>query len=418
MQTLISDKKYKITRKEKYDFEGESYSKSYPNLHRYPATMIPQIGIEILKELNINAKSLLDPYCGSGSSFIAGYNEQIPFMKGFDLNPLAVLISKAKFTKLDLKELEYYYSNIVTAITNAQFEINDICDLKTPNITNVEYWFSQNVLKKLIIIKSMIDKIDNIQIKNFFLVPFSETIRESSLSRNGEFKLFRIPKDKIDTFNPNPYDIFLTKIALIITNYKKYYYPLLNNNIKTEIELNSFTFKDEKFDIVLTSPPYGDSKTTVAYGQFSTFINEWLGIEYARKIDSILMGGKTKKELYKNSIITDYIEDIYNISPKRAFEVSSFYYDLEDSINEVSKSINNNGYAVYIVGNRNVKGINLPTDQFIVECFEKNGFKHKITYNRKLGNKTMPLQNSPTNMKGILSNTMSDEYIIITKKSK
>jgi hypothetical protein len=44
--------KYLITRNEKYDFLGQSYATQYPNIHKYPATMIPQIGIELLKEIN------------------------------------------------------------------------------------------------------------------------------------------------------------------------------------------------------------------------------------------------------------------------------------------------------------------------------------------------------------------------------
>ena len=36
-----------------YDFKGENYSTVFPNLHRYPATMLPQIGIRLFKELKI-----------------------------------------------------------------------------------------------------------------------------------------------------------------------------------------------------------------------------------------------------------------------------------------------------------------------------------------------------------------------------
>ncbi|MDE7217868.1 MAG: hypothetical protein K2N20_07250, partial [Helicobacter sp.] len=34
----------------KYDFLGQSYASLYPNLHKYPATMLPQIGLELLKD--------------------------------------------------------------------------------------------------------------------------------------------------------------------------------------------------------------------------------------------------------------------------------------------------------------------------------------------------------------------------------
>ncbi|MDR2490537.1 MAG: hypothetical protein LBD20_03940 [Spirochaetaceae bacterium] len=87
--------KYSVVRNEKYDYIGQSYSSAYPNLHRYPATMIPQIGIDILKEFNISSGKLLDPYCGSGTSFICGLVSGINDMDGFDINPLAVLISRA-----------------------------------------------------------------------------------------------------------------------------------------------------------------------------------------------------------------------------------------------------------------------------------------------------------------------------------
>ena len=97
---------YKVIRNNKYDFAGSSYSDAYPNLHKYPATMLPQIGIDLFKEFDIKANSLLDPYCGSGSSFTVGLDRGVKEMYGFDLNPLAVLISKAKFTKLLPEKIE------------------------------------------------------------------------------------------------------------------------------------------------------------------------------------------------------------------------------------------------------------------------------------------------------------------------
>ena len=80
------------------------------------------------------------------------------------------------------------------------------------------------------------------------------------------------------------------------------------------------------------------------------------------------------------------------------------------------KTINKKGKAIYIVGNRCVKDIQLPTDQFVAEQFEYNGFKHCITYERLLGNKSMPLKNSPTNIAGQRKGTMTKEYIVVCEK--
>ncbi|MDR1838877.1 MAG: modification methylase, partial [Treponema sp.] len=300
-------KNYNVERNKKYDYIGQSYATLYPNLHRYPATMIPQIGIDILKELSISSGKMLDPYCGSGSSFVCGLECGIKKMSGFDINPLAVLIAKAKFTKLDIDEIDLAYQRL----RNDVFEISKyekkIKEIEIPEITNMEYWFSKPVVVNLSIIKHCIYNIENTDIQTFFLVPFSETVRECSFTRNNEFKLFRIKPEEILNFNPDVVSYYFKKLNDVIQYYKMYYLPKLNNNISVKIHSETFQKKNEKYDVVLTSPPYGDSRTTVAYGQFSALSNEWLGINTARKIDSMLMGGKRVNEVIKNGCIAESI---------------------------------------------------------------------------------------------------------------
>ncbi len=406
--------KYKVIRNEKYDFIGQSYSTSYPNIHKYPATMIPQIGIELFKEFEIKRGKLLDPYCGSGSSFTVGLDRGLTEMYGFDINPLAVLISRAKFTKVDIEKAK----EIRRQLRNRVYEFIKIEDnlkkIEIPQHYNVDFWFSKVVLQNLSVLKHFIDKIQ-IDIRRLFLVPLSETIRECSYTRNHEFKLYRIKPEEILQFNPDVFGVYFDKLNKVIDIYEKYYLPKLNE-VKIDISYSKFPKKENEFDIVLTSPPYGDSFTTVAYGQFSMFSNQWFGIKYARQIDKMLMGGSVVKEIYPNSIITDFINEISKKSIRRALEVSSFYFDLDKSIKDVANSIKKRGKIIYIVGNRTVKDIQLPTDQFIAERFENYGLRHIITYERLLGNKAMPLQNSPSNKVGQRKGTMTKEYIVVCEK--
>lgn len=407
---------YKVIRNTKYDYAGQSYSSCYPNLHKYPATMLPQIGIDVLKELNISSGNLLDPYCGSGSSFSSGLECGIEKMYGYDINPLAVLLSKVKFTRISLDKLldtsKEFKNNVYDFIENKK----SVRNLPLPQITNIDFWFSKEVINNLTVLKYFIDKIKNNNIKNFFLLPFSETVRECSYTRNNEFKLFRISPEALLSFNPDVISVYFKKFNDVFLYYEYFYLPKLGDNVHIEIRYNKFDLHNVYFDVVLTSPPYGDSRTTVAYGQFSTLSNEWLGINYARKIDTMLMGGKKLKENIKNGIIADFIHQIAIIDSKRALEVSAFYNDLENSIKKVAKSLRKGGKIIYVVGNRTVKNIYLPTDQFIAEKFEENGFKHLITYERALSGKSMPKKNSPTNKKGETVNTMLSEYIVICEK--
>ncbi len=245
------------------------------------------------------------------------------------------------------------------------------------------------------------------------MLSFSETLREASWTRNNEFKLFRM-KD-YENYKPNVYAIFIKNLESLVKDYLQFYQSKLQD-ISLNLVNASFQNSKQKFDTLLTSPPYGDSKTTVAYGQFSTFINEWLGFKDARKLDSKLMGGVKAQKLYDTGLIKDYILEISKIDKKRALEASSFYFDLESSIQSLIDSINLGGKVFFVVGNRRVKNIELPTDKFIAEVFCNNGFMHLQTIKRKISNKSMPLLNSPSNKSGFKCNTMNEEYIIVCEK--
>lgn len=407
---------YRVERNIKYDFAGQSYASKYPNLHRYPATMLPQIGIEVLKELKINSGVLLDPYCGSGSSFSSGLEVGIKEMHGYDLNPLAVLISKSKFTLIDISKARVTSQNLRNEIFDFMKDEKNILEVSIPDIKNIDYWFSPEITNELAVIKYFIEQIKDENIKSFFKLPFAETVRDCSYTRNSEFKLFRMKPELLINFNPNVLGVFFSKLKTAINIYEAVYYPKLKKGADVKVNFNSYHQNGKKYDIVLTSPPYGDSKTTVAYGQFSNFANEWLDYKQARQVDKMLMGGNIIKSHYNDGLISEKIIQIAETSLQRSYEVSSFYRDLEESIKNVAESVVPMGYSIYVVGNRIVKSVKLDTDQFIAEKFEKFGFEHLITYERLLGNKSMPSKNSPTNVSGKTQSTMTTEYIVICQK--
>ena len=334
-----------------------------------------------------------------------------PSSLGFDINPLAVLIAESRYTKLNVTKLFNYRKNI-------EFNIyyKEEADLPPP-VTNIDFWFSKEVIKNLTIIRhSILKKVDNKKYQSLFWLAFSETVRFASYTRNGEFKLYRMPEEKRKSFHPDVFKLYFKNLDKILNTYVEIYLPLLKKQ-KFHFYNKEFMYEKKKYDAVLTSPPYGDSRTTVAYGQFSTLSNEWMDFSNSRKIDSQLMGGGRVKTLYNKGVLSLSIQKINNINQKRALEVSSFYMDLEKSIKEVSHAIVNKGFSIYVVGNRTVKNITLATDQFIAEQFEKNGFRHVLTYERSISSKVMPSQNSPTNIAGKKVKTMNKEYIIICQKS-
>lgn len=407
---------------ETWDYKGVNTKEYTHCFHIYPAMMIPQIARRLLEEYGSKAKLLFDPYCGTGTSLVEANLKGINAI-GTDINELARLIAKVKTTRLNINELKKYIDQFNDFIFHQLFsnEINFVIDI--PNVTNIDYWFSKSAQRKLGIVLYFINQISNRDIADFFKVAFSETVRDSSFTKLNEFKLVKEKKleGRID---PDVYSIMNSKLQRNFSGLKEFLSEIDDNvftrvyGFNTVFDIPISVVKPNSIDIVLTSPPYGDSKTTVAYGQFSRFSSEWLSLKNANEVDKLSMGGKIYKELidFDYPILNDTIKMIKDKDEKRAFDVFSFYKDYEMSIKNISKIVKEGGFVCYVVGNRTVKGIQIPNDEITKEMFERNGFEYIETIVRNIPSKRMPLKNSPTNVTGETAETMKKEFIVILQK--
>jgi hypothetical protein len=396
-----------------------SYEKKYThNIHTYPAMMIPPISeniIRIMKTYQPGIKNLLDPFAGSGTvlleGILAGMN-----VWGLDLNPLACLISKAKCTPINPEILkktnEILLKNISTDINNKNIKTDK------PDFYNIDYWFKDYVIKHLQIIKQRIKEIDDKDIRTLYWVAFSQTVRDCSNTRNNE----------LSEFNPSVLDVFKTNInkceegiAELYENYQEGSSIEILARDTRDFEIN------EKMDIMITSPPYGDSRTTVAYGQFSKLSLQWLDMEdynYVSsqiekdKLDKYLLGGMNNIE--ENYLPSDSLKEslraIAKIDKNRALDVLSFYVDLDKCMASITKHMKVNSYQFWVVGNRTVKKVNIPTNVIIGELGAQYNLITVATIPRNISNKRMPKENSPTNIKGKKVTTMNKENIVVLRK--
>jgi tRNA G10 N-methylase Trm11 len=192
---------------------------------------------------------------------------------------------------------------------------------------------------------------------------------------------------QIEKFNPDVFGIIEFKLSRNRNGLASYLKA--KNNTKATTEVYSFNtvkfipqdiLPEDSVDLVVTSPPYGDSRTTVAYGQFSRLANQWLDVEDASNVDKELMGGKRAQNShhFDIDILDETIEKIGNQDEKRSKDVIAFFKDYELSIKNIAKTIRRKGHVCYVVGNRNVKSVTIPTDEVTNKLFEKYGFRHKM----------------------------------------
>ena len=410
---LVSDWDYRTANTKEYTH----------GIHPYPAMMIPQVARRLIHEYGYPMGILFDPYCGTGTTLLEAIlagNESI----GTDLNPLARLIAKVKTTPIDINQLDLALERFVEFGFDAVPSSNG--RVETPDIPNVDYWFDRRVQRVLALIRDYVDRIDDLTIADFFRIAFSLTIRKTSWTKNSEFKLVRIPPERMKDHNP---DVFSTMVSILTSNRDAVFQ--LNNALDQSVPLPSiYGFNSvagvprnvmgrDCVDLIVTSPPYGDSRTTVAYGQFSRLSSQWLGYKKANRIDNALMGGsKDQGDVFFNyEALDSAIRMIADTNPKRSREVVSFFNDYRKSIMNVSSLVKPGGYACYVVGNRTVNGIEIPTAEATAAFFEMSGFSLVDTYQRNIPNKRMPLMNSPTNVPGKLGSTMKSEYIVVCQRN-
>ena len=418
---VMALKKY---RDETWDFRTANTKQYTHCFHSYPAMMIPQVAGRILDKYGRKAKLLFDPYCGTGTSLVEANLRGINSV-GTDINPLARLIAKVKTTVIPLEKLDLCLTDFNDFALSVRFKKDEI---KPQSFTfkNIDYWFKKETQYWLAVIKEYIGRIVDKDIRDFFSVAFSETVRDVSLTRNSEFKLYRMSRKQIEKFNPDVLSVMFEKL-MRNRNGMAEYIVLKKNRATSEIynfnsvyEIPKDILPPESVDIIVTSPPYGDSRTTVAYGQFSRLSNQWLDLEDFNEVDKRSMGGRRKKEIKKFGFkpLDDALSKIADIDKDRVYDVVSFYLDYERSINNVSKVIRKGGIVAYVVGNRKVRGVEIPNDEITREFFQRNGFRPIKTIIRAIPNKRMPKLNSPTNITGVTDTTMNYEYLVILKKEK
>ena len=398
----------------------EANTKEYTHCyHTYPAMMIPQVARTLIQEYRPEGKCnlLFDPYMGSGTSLVEASIANMNSV-GTDLNPLARLIAKAKTTIYDIEKLESEFQDITSRLFF--FSFSDVKNKNFERISNYSFWYSEESLLKLSYISQLIDEYS--QNADFFNVALAEVVREVSFTRNGEFKRFRMKEDKIKTFHPDVFGVFEDKVRRNLKGLKDYQ-SVAGSTIANIYDFNSSLgipqtiIEKESVDMVITSPPYGDSRTTVAYGQFSRWANEWFSFDNAHNLDSLLMGGqRCNHKVFLTETIDNELKQIYDADVKRYYEVVSFLNDYWFSIQNVANTVRKGGIVCYVVGNRNVKGVQIPLDYFTAETFERCGLHHITTLVREIPNKRMPSKTSPTNVSGIKVDTMSNEYIVILEK--
>lgn len=405
-------------------------------IHRYPAVFVPELAEKIITMFSKEGDTVLDIFSGSGTTLLESMKLN-RFSKGIEMNPLAILIAKVKTTHIDEEVLRSGIEKWQEIYLSNSFESH--------NIKNKDFWFHEVTNKSIGDALGAINQLDNDSIKDFLKIALSEIIREVSYCVHSGFKLHRDKKKVSEEIAFDKHSLLekikpvIERNSLAIAELK----DLETQKYKPQIFFHDSRVKcsgitESSVDLILTSPPYGDSKTTVAYGQFSTFSSEMLGLngiyeKEIRTLDNDLLGGSTKDidvaKLNQNSLTIKNIQELFlgrialteEVKEQKRIrdrlkDIISFYEDLDKCIGNGAYYLKKDGFFVLVTASRIVHDTKLHTDIIIAEIGRSYGLRLKNIYYRDIHNKRMPRKVSATNVVGEKTDTMTEESIIVLQK--
>jgi len=424
-----------------WTFKSRNKLRYTHSLHRYPAMFIPELAEKIIKMYSNEGDVVLDIFSGSGTTILESIiNQRVGL--GLELNPFAYFISNSKITLYNLDEINSFMSDL-------DYQSLQNINCESVVFDKIDFWFHKDTIISISKYLYFINKISNENSKNFFKLCLSEIIREISFCNHSGFKMHRDKKKFSKGYNTNEFidklQPVLNRNLQLITAYTKF---VCNSNLKDYLDNSKIYLHDttnfnpdigkESVDLILTSPPYGDSKTTVAYGQFSYLSMQILGIGTTRnskisQIDNELLGGKTEGiDPYKYTLTSLTLQNIQELflsrvklasTPKeskrelnRLKDIISFYSDLDLALKNAYLYLKKNKYFILVTASRVVHNTKLHTDQIIAELGSNYGFKLKNIHYRDIHNKRMPSKVSATNITGQTAPTMTEESIIVLQK--
>ncbi len=386
-------------------------------VHPFPARMAPGIALGVMS--GVEESLVLDPMMGSGTVLaMARANGHRGI--GFDIDPLAVLISKVWTTAFDPQEIR---NEADFVLTNAGGHFRNLtvgdaypatADGETAQF--LRYWFDGDARRQLAALSMAIEKVKSEVARNAIWCAFSRLIisKQSGASRAMDLSHSR-PHRAFDVAPEKPFNKFLSAVERVIAN------GIDKNSPDTGHEPNirmgdarRMPLENNSVDLVLTSPPYLNA---IDYMRCSKFSLVWMGYKIAdlRQVRTDSVGTEAGDETLDDDKDVRSIIDALKLCPKleRRHEriLARYIHDMRGAIGEVGRVLSRTGKAVYVVGENTLRGTYIRTSIIVTRLGELAGLCLKQRRRRTLpaNRRYMP---PPSGAIGTMNSRMRREVVL------
>ena len=404
------------------------------SLFRYPAMMVPRLQRKLLETCiswDQGIERIYDPFVGSGTVMTEAMLLGRSFV-GADINPLAILVCRAKSEYLNSEEIKRDLERLLRQIGSDTSEAVDV------DFPHMGKWFEPQVLVGICRVRRAILDSHCGHARRFWWVVLAETIRLVSNSRTSTVKLHLRPDSEIAS-RPDPIVRFreiAERSVQIMTAQQEILEAkelLKKGTYQRQIELAVADVREHSIvpaDLLMSSPPYGDNHSTVTYGQAAYLPLQLVPMaDIGSTIDTALttsthstdtasLGGRrsvsavrdAEKTLDRSPALRTLIDGLKDKPLDRSTRVAGFFKDFDCGLDTIIDNLRPGAVMLWTVGDRSVGGKRVPMALILSELVgERVEPVIELTRIIPAAKKRMPTRNA-------LTKTMGTETILVLRK--
>lgn len=327
------------------------------DLHPYPAKFIPQIPGHLIGQLSLRGEVVLDPFGGSGTTAF----EAIRLGRraiSLDANPVGTLIGRVKTARVDsevmtdlraLRRTLRTKIQLLPAASDALFE--ELHDF-VPEIPNLEKWFPRTSCGELALIRACISGLSSSGARDIALLALSRVVLrvsfQDSETRYASKQRTIPPTMTVQRFL-HDLDLITKKV---VGSSSELQYGVARFVTADSRSLSHEEFPDNCVDLIVTSPPYGNSNDYHLYHRFRLF---WIGSD-PRDLAKVEIGSHLRHQK-ENTGFKSYLDD------------------MKPCLEQMYRLLKSGRYAALVVGDTIYKGKQHDSCRALAEISKPCGFE-------------------------------------------
>jgi SAM-dependent methyltransferase len=359
-------------------------TKSSRPIHPFPARMAPDLAFEKLRKVSKRAV-VLDPMAGSGTVLRQAIDLGLR-ARGFDLDPLAVLMSKVWTTPVKDSAIERCL--LKTLKTERRLRSSSILlpwiDKDAETKAFIDYWFARPQKRDLRRLSYVLMKLDaasgnrDLAAINVLKIAFSRLIitKESGASLARDVSHSR-PHKVAEASDYRVMPEFVRSVNQLRSQLRSSP-PKGNCKVSSGDARSLKIVKADSVDVVMTSPPYLNA---IDYMRGHRLSLVWLGYSLCdlRKIRSDSIGAErgperegAENEAEEIKIAMGKISKLPNRHKKMIYR---YVNDIKEMMSEIARVLRPKGRAVLVVGNSCLKNVFIKNADGIIKAGTQAGLR-------------------------------------------